>query len=143
MSREQPKALIEPAPLMEATADPVKRLVITIRKNLPAVSLDEYKSLSPGQQALMDASIYLEFHRLDQAAIICAEALGDPRTPGDAWIRSLIKAIALAQRLHDTTNLAFKERQAVLRAQRDDELCRREAAMANLTLLRLVSRMTL
>lgn len=104
---------IQDSPIPFGTALPVSRLIQAIRSSIPTITTDEYGTLSTGQQALVDASIYLEYHKLDQAALICAEALGDERAPGDEWVNTLIEAIRLAQKMPGTDEAAWKERDQI------------------------------
>lgn len=88
--------------ISDETAQPVTKLIQAIRANLPLVYAERFNELSPGQQALANASIYLEYHRLDQAAEICATAFGDAQTPGDEWISTLIEAIRIVKQMPGT-----------------------------------------
>lgn len=90
------------------TALPVAQIVLAIRSRLPDVEIEQYESLSQGQKALWDASIYLEHHRLESAAKICEEAYGDPSTPGDEWVTLLIDAIKSAANFPGTDSASFK-----------------------------------
>lgn len=85
-----------------STALPVAQIVLAIRSQLPDVEVEQYESLSQGQKALWDASIYLEYHRLESAAKICEEAYGDASTPGDEWVTLLIDAIKCAAKFPGT-----------------------------------------
>lgn len=75
------------------------RLVEAIANALPKNYYADYEVLSPGQQALADALVYLHYQRLPQARDICAEAMGDPRCPGDRWVKDLLEAIDIASQM--------------------------------------------
>lgn len=93
-------------PVQSARADyvapAVVRIIEAIAKVLPEQYVADYELLSPGQQALADAMVYLSHQRLPQARAICAEAMGDPRCPGDAWVKDLLDAIDIATKMAGT-----------------------------------------
>lgn len=115
------------------TALPISRLIHAIRSSLPHTTPDQYGELSSGQQALLDASIYLEYHKLDQAAVICAEAIGDVQTPGDEWVNNLIDAIKIAQQMPGTDEVSWKDRNEMAWARWQSTLDHMDSIVATLT----------
>jgi hypothetical protein len=73
-----------------AQSQVVQRLIEKIEAALPANAVDRFTSLSPGQQALAEAVVHLQYGRLLDARIISERALGDLHAPGDEWVNDLL-----------------------------------------------------
>lgn len=133
---------VRPKPLTEkqyrehfsGVATPVQRLIEAIESQLPPYAMQEggYARMSPGQRALTEAIVYLNYHHLEKARVICAEALDDPVGPGREWVASLLEAIDVAAKLPGTSPEAREENRAAIDAALRAEWDRMDAIVARL-----------